>query len=84
MNDYLPVFTAVVVENFGSVSNKQARIGREEMRRFKKVWSDFDISRSGFIRRSDYVPFFAVGLANLCYLVSLKAFSIAPRWYFCR
>jgi len=56
---FVNMFTGVVVENFGSVSNKKSRIGREEMRQFKKVWSDFDLNRTGYIRRRDYVAFFA-------------------------
>lgn len=31
------------------------------MRMFKKVWSDFDQKRTGYLQRADLVPFFSVG-----------------------
>lgn len=51
------MFTAVVVENFGSLTNPRASISREEMRRFKQAWASLDIDRTGYLRRRQYAAF---------------------------
>jgi hypothetical protein len=33
------------------------------MRLFKKAWAEFDTHQTGYIRRRDFVPFFAVKLS---------------------
>lgn len=30
------------------------------VRRFKNVWSDFDLNRTGYLQRHQFIPFFAV------------------------
>lgn len=47
---------------------------------FKRVWSEFDIRRSGYLRRKDLVPFFAVSMLRFVphdraeYLASSRGF----------
>jgi len=53
------VFTAVVIENFGSLVNPKAYIDREEMRKFKQAWAEVDLDRTGYLRRRQYASFFA-------------------------
>ena len=35
-------------------------ITREEMRSFKKVWADFANTKTGYLERDKFVPFFSV------------------------
>jgi voltage-dependent calcium channel len=51
------------VENFSYVfqSTGTKSINREDMRAFKKVWAKFANSRTGYLERDRFVPFFAVG-----------------------
>ncbi|EGG06060.1 uncharacterized protein MELLADRAFT_48591 [Melampsora larici-populina 98AG31] len=58
----LNMFTGLVVDNFAYVFQlygKVKAIDREEVRRFKKVWSDFDLDRTGYLQRHQFIPFFA-------------------------
>ncbi|KAI0050088.1 hypothetical protein FA95DRAFT_1487881 [Auriscalpium vulgare] len=58
---FVNMFTGVVVENFSYVfqSTGGARsVTREEVRAFKKVWAEFANQRTGFLERSQFVPFF--------------------------
>lgn len=58
----LNMFTGLVVDNFAYVFQlygKVKAIDREEVRRFKKVWADFDLDRTGYIQRRQFIPFFA-------------------------
>jgi hypothetical protein len=52
----------VVVENFSYVFQLAGTVSlsREEMRSFKKVWTEFDPSRKGYLPRSKFVAFFSV------------------------
>ncbi|KAG6811221.1 hypothetical protein H0H92_008482 [Tricholoma furcatifolium] len=56
------MFTGVVVENFTYVFQTSAdgakSITREQMRSFKKVWSEFANSKTGYLERHRFVPFF--------------------------
>lgn len=56
----------VVVENFSYVFQLagSASISREEMRSFKKIWNEFDPTRTGSLPRSKFVAFFSVGLGS--------------------
>jgi hypothetical protein len=57
-------FAGVVVENFSYVfqtTGGAKSITREEMRSFKKVWAEFANQKTGYLERSRFVPFFAVG-----------------------
>ncbi|KAH8919447.1 hypothetical protein BT69DRAFT_1246450 [Atractiella rhizophila] len=59
---FLNMFTGVVVENFSYVFQLYGRvtsINRDEMRRFKKLWNEFDPEMTGYIKRRNFVPFFA-------------------------
>lgn len=53
-----------VVENFSYVfqasDGQVTSINREQMRAFKKTWSEFDSQRTGYLRRRDLVRFFGV------------------------
>ncbi|KAH9817542.1 Ion transport protein-domain-containing protein [Melampsora americana] len=58
----LNMFTGLVVDNFAYVFQlygKVKAIDREEVRRFKKVWSEFDLNRTGYLQRDQFIPFFA-------------------------
>jgi Ca2+-binding EF-hand superfamily protein len=57
------LFTGVVVENFSYIFRlygQATSVNREQMRLFKKAWAEFDTNQTGYIRRRDFVPFFAV------------------------
>jgi len=58
---FVNMFTGVVVENFSFVfqSAGTVSLSREEMRSFKKVWTEFDPSRKGYLPRSKFVAFFS-------------------------
>ncbi|KAL7424030.1 calcium channel protein [Cryptotrichosporon argae] len=58
---FLNMFTGVVVESFAYVYQMPgaASLNREEIRSFKKLWSEFDSERSGYIKRKDFVRFFS-------------------------
>ncbi|KAF8337378.1 Ion transport protein-domain-containing protein [Cantharellus anzutake] len=51
---------SVVVENFSYVFQLAGPVSvtREEMRAFKKVWTEFDPTRRGYIRKEDFSKFF--------------------------
>lgn len=52
-------------ENFSfvfSLYGRTSSVSREEMRVFKKTWATFDTARTGYLRRQDFIPFFAVSL----------------------
>ncbi|GAA6010255.1 hypothetical protein JCM11491_005413 [Sporobolomyces phaffii] len=56
-----------VIENFSFVFQdygKVININREEMRSFKKIWSDFDPNRTGYLRR-EQVPRFLSRLTGV-------------------
>ena len=58
----------VVVENFSYVyqtTGGAKAVTREEMRAFKKVWAEFANQKTGFLERSQFVPFFRVSVALL-------------------
>jgi hypothetical protein len=60
---FVNMFTGVVVENFSFVFQLYGRvqsINREQMRAFKKAWAAFDKDRTGYLRREQFIPFFAV------------------------
>ncbi|KAI0667461.1 Ion transport protein-domain-containing protein [Trametes maxima] len=55
------LFTGVVVESFYYVfqmSGGAKSITREEMRAFKKVWAEFANPKTGYLERTNLVPFF--------------------------
>lgn len=60
---FVNMFTGVVVENFSYVFQTSAggakSITREQMRAFKKVWAEFANTRTGYLERHRFVPFFA-------------------------
>lgn len=61
----------VVVENFSyvfQITGGSKAVTREEMRAFKKVWAEFANKRTGYLERSNFVPFF--GVSTLYTLVS--------------
>ena len=62
----------MVVENFSYVfqlAGGAKSVDREQMRAFKKVWAEFANQRTGYLERSKFVPFFAVGhLLTVLYL----------------
>ncbi|CAK5278246.1 unnamed protein product [Mycena citricolor] len=59
---FVNMFTGVVVENFSYVfqtSGGTKSITRAQMRAFKKVWAEFANPKTGYLERSQFVPFFA-------------------------
>lgn len=63
----------MVAANFSYVFQLYGRvksINREDMRGFKKAWADIDIQRTGYLKRRQLAPFFAVStfryLARVC------------------
>ncbi|KAI0698022.1 Ion transport protein-domain-containing protein [Cytidiella melzeri] len=55
------LFIGVVVESFYYVfqmTGGAKEITREEMRAFKKVWAEFANSKTGYLERTKFVPFF--------------------------
>ncbi|KAK8858595.1 hypothetical protein IAR55_002824 [Kwoniella newhampshirensis] len=58
---FLNMFTGVVVESFAYVYQMPggSSLNREEMRAFKRLWAEFDTERTGYIKRKDFVRFFA-------------------------
>jgi voltage-dependent calcium channel len=62
------MFTGVVVESFSYVfqtSKGGAKaITREEMRAFKKIWSDLANPKTGRLEKSAFVPFFGVSTSS--------------------
>ena len=54
----------MVVENFSYVFQASAgaakSITREEMRLFKQTWAEYANSKTGYLERSNFVPFFGV------------------------
>ncbi|KAJ7058571.1 Ion transport protein-domain-containing protein [Mycena amicta] len=59
---FVNMFTGVVVENFSYVfqaSDASKSITRVQMRSFKKVWAEFANPKTGYLERSQFVPFFA-------------------------
>ncbi|KAJ7583970.1 Ion transport protein-domain-containing protein [Mycena floridula] len=59
---FVNMFTGVVVENFSYVFQTSGggakSITREEMRSFKKIWSEFANPKTGLLDRSRFVKFF--------------------------
>ncbi|KAJ3718090.1 Ion transport protein-domain-containing protein [Lentinula guzmanii] len=58
---FVNLFTGVVVDSFSYVfqaSGGSKAITREEMRSFKKVWAEFANPQTGYLERSQFVPFF--------------------------
>lgn len=58
---FVNMFTGVVVESFSYVFQSTGgakSITREEMRDFKKVWARFANQKTGYLERSNFVPFF--------------------------
>ncbi|KAJ3901512.1 Ion transport protein-domain-containing protein [Lentinula edodes] len=58
---FVNLFTGVVVDSFSYVfqaSGGSRAITREEMRAFKKVWAEFASPQTGYLERSQFVPFF--------------------------
>ncbi|KAJ6472696.1 Ion transport protein-domain-containing protein [Mycena vitilis] len=58
---FVNMFTGVVVENFSYVfqtSSSSKAITRAQMRSFKKVWAEFANPKTGYLERSNFVPFF--------------------------
>ncbi|WVQ85091.1 hypothetical protein IAT38_007255 [Cryptococcus sp. DSM 104549] len=58
---FLNMFTGVVVESFAYVYQMPggASLNREDMRAFKRVWAEFDTDRTGYLKRKDFIKFFA-------------------------
>ncbi|KAK0539429.1 calcium channel protein [Tilletia horrida] len=57
---FLNMFTGTVVENFSyifQVGGKMS-LSRAQMRGFKKSWAQYDPSRTGYMTRDKFVPFF--------------------------
>lgn len=58
------MFTGVVVENFSYVfqasGSGSKSISREQMRSFKKVWSEFANRKTGYLERAQFAKFFSV------------------------
>lgn len=63
------MFTGVVVENFSYVfqasGSGSKSISREQMRSFKKVWSEFANRKTGYLERAQFAKFFSVCLVGL-------------------
>ncbi|KAI0919913.1 hypothetical protein AcV5_001858 [Taiwanofungus camphoratus] len=58
---FVNLFTGVVVESFYyvfQISGGAKSITREEMRAFKKVWTELANSKTGYLERDRFVPFF--------------------------
>ncbi|KAF5368727.1 hypothetical protein D9757_010428 [Collybiopsis confluens] len=58
---FVNLFTGVVVDSFSYVfqsSGGSKAITREEMRAFKKIWAEFANPQTGYLERSQFVPFF--------------------------
>jgi hypothetical protein len=58
----------VVVESFSYVYQTRGgakAITQEETRAFKKIWEEFANSKTGFLERPQFVPFFRVGAVLL-------------------
>lgn len=56
---------SAVVENFSAVFTSNAgrfALDREQMRGFKRAWSEFDRDSTGYIAARDIAPFMAVSL----------------------
>ncbi|KAI8331328.1 Ion transport protein-domain-containing protein [Chlamydoabsidia padenii] len=57
---FTAVFVAVVSDNFSYVYQVAANfslINRDEIRKYKKCWAEFDIERTGYIKDQDYMSF---------------------------
>jgi voltage-dependent calcium channel len=56
----------VVVENFSFVfqasGSGTSSISREQMRSFKKVWTEFANQKTGYLERARFAAFFSVSL----------------------
>jgi len=52
----------IVVENFSYVYQQQgtASLTREQMRGFKKAWTEYDPESTGYLRREKIGPFLGV------------------------
>lgn len=73
----------MVVENFSYVFQLTGPVSltREEMRSFKKIWAEFDPSRKGYLRRSQFVGFFGVCHDyESCRSLPLSVGFVAPLW----
>ncbi|TXT15853.1 hypothetical protein VHUM_00356 [Vanrija humicola] len=58
---FLNMFTGVVVDSFAYVYQKPTgtSLTREQIRLFKKAWSEVDKNRTGYIKRKDFANFFS-------------------------
>jgi hypothetical protein len=57
---FLNMFTATVVENFSYVFQLggKPKLSREQVRNFKKAWTEMDVERTGYLQKEKFVPFF--------------------------
>ena len=53
------MFTGTVVENFSYVFQLAGKplLTRQQMRDYKAAWAEFDVDRSGYLRKDQIVPF---------------------------
>ncbi|KDR78145.1 hypothetical protein GALMADRAFT_64911 [Galerina marginata CBS 339.88] len=64
LNTYIfpNMFTGLVVEHFSHVFQASGvghkAITKEQMQSFKKIWSEFSNSKTGYLERQHFVPFF--------------------------
>jgi hypothetical protein len=72
----------VVVESFSYLFQVADTVSltREEMRSFKKVWTEFDPSRKGYLPRSKFAAFFSVRVRESISTRGLTNYDIAFVW----
>ena len=71
--------TGVVVESFSYVFQLVGgakSITREEMRAFKKVWAEFANPKTGYLERTNFVPFFGVRSLMFLSLTTILIFTL--------
>ena len=71
--------SGVVVESFYYVfqmTGGAKEITREEMRAFKKVWAEFANPKTGYLERTNFVPFFGVRSLMFLPLTTILIFTL--------
>lgn len=62
---FTAIFVAVVADNFSyvyQIASNFSLVNRDEIRRYKKTWAEFDVLRTGFLEPKNYIPFWRVSL----------------------
>ncbi|KAI9271516.1 Ion transport protein-domain-containing protein [Phascolomyces articulosus] len=57
---FTAIFVAVVADNFSyvyQIASNFSLVNRDEIRKFKKAWADFDTDRSGYLDPRNYIGF---------------------------